>query len=97
VKALAMTDMLARMIANVVGRVSGPLAFRLVLQPAMAAIAAIKAGIKDGRSNRPAYFWAVISSPAHRRTLLRDGWKDIGNIFALAFGIDVIYQVIVLR
>src|SRR5262245_14605637 len=97
VKALAMTDMLARMITNMVGRVDGPLAFRLVLQPAMAAIAAIKAGIEDGRVNRPAYFWAVISTPSHRRSLLRDGWKDVGNIFGLALVIDVVYQLIVLR
>src|SRR5262245_43859916 len=92
-----MTDTVSRFIANVVGRVDGPLAFRLVLQPAMAAIAALKAGLEDGRSNRPAYFWAVIANRPHRRSLLRDGWKDIGSIFALAVAVDVVYQLIVLR
>jgi hypothetical protein len=49
-----MKDILARVWENLVGRVGGPLTFRLILQPTMAAILAIRAGLKDARGSRPA-------------------------------------------
>jgi hypothetical protein len=49
-----MEDALARVWENHVGRVGGPLTFRLILQPTMAALLAIRAGVKDVREGRPA-------------------------------------------
>ena len=92
-----MSDIIARVIANLVGRVTGPLSFRLVLQPTMAATAAIKAGIDDARHDKPAYLWALANKPSHRRELLKDGWKDVTKVFAFAVVIDVVYQWIALR
>ena len=89
--------MFTRIIENLIGRLVGPLTFRLVLQPVMAVIAAVMVGVEDARLRRPAYFWAMVSDPAHRRMLVRDGWKDIATIFVLAVLMDVIYQVIALR
>ena len=40
-------------------RASGPLSFRFILQPSMAAIAAIHDGVKDARAGRSPYFWTV--------------------------------------
>jgi len=78
-------------------RLHGPLAFRLVLQPAVACFLAIRAGLDDAREGRPAFFWAVLTSPGHRGELLRDGWKDIVKIFLLAVLMDGIYQFVVNR
>ena len=71
--------------------------FRFILQPTMAGIFALRAGVKDARTGQPAYFWAVLSNPAHRRDLLRDGWKDVAKVFGIALVLDAIYQLIQLR
>lgn len=90
-----MDDLLARIWADLVGRLHGPLTFRLVLQPLVAGFLAIRSGLRDGREGRPAYFWAILTDAGARRSLLREGWKDITRIFVLAVAIDVVYQVIV--
>lgn len=92
-----MEDLLTRIFENLIGRVSGPMKFRLILQPLMAAIFAIRGGLKDAKGGRPAYFWALFTDSAHRQDLLRDGWKSVGRVFILAIIIDVVYQFIVFR
>jgi hypothetical protein len=68
--------------------------FRLILQPAMAALFAIRDGIRDARSGEPAYFWSLFTEPGNRRYRMRSGWKAVGRVFALAMVMDIIYQVI---
>lgn len=92
-----MEDVLMRIVENLTDRVSGPLHFRLLLQPIMAAVFAIIAGLKDAKLGNPPYFWALFTTPAHRREMLRDGWKSVGKVFVIALVLDVVYQVIVLR
>jgi hypothetical protein len=92
-----MDDFLPRMFGDLTGRVGGPLTFRLILQPMVAAAYAIHAGLADARTGRPAYFWTLLTDPVHRRDRLREGWKAVGNVFILAVVIDVLYQVIVFQ
>ncbi len=92
-----MEHMVARILDNVVLRVTGPMKFRLVLQPAMALFFAIRDGLKDAREGRPAYFWAVLTEPTDRKARLKSGWKSVGKVFILAFVLDVVYQIIVQR
>ncbi|HZJ43443.1 MAG TPA: hypothetical protein VFD63_06730 [Pyrinomonadaceae bacterium] len=92
-----MRDMLMRILMNVTDRVGGPMTFRIVLQPMMAALLAIIAGVKDARTGRPPYFWTILTDPGQRADLVREGWKSIARVFFLAIIMDVIYQVIVLR
>jgi len=92
-----MEDVLARVWDNLGGRIGGPLTFRLILQPVMATILAVKAGLQDARDHRPPYFWAILTSPDERRELLQQGWKAVAKIFVLAVVIDVVYQIIVFR
>jgi hypothetical protein len=91
-----MDDIITRMWQDLGGRIGGPMTLRLVLQPAMAALFAIRAGLVDARTNRPPYFWAIVHDPTHRRELIREGWKAIARIFAMAIVMDGIYQVVVL-
>lgn len=77
------------------GRKTGPLNLRLILQPTMAIILAIRAGLRDAREDRPPYLWSLFSDPGHRRDLLRRGWKDVGKVFLIAVTLDVVYEVIV--
>ena len=88
---------MTRIFENLADRVSGPMKFRLILQPLMAAIFAIRSGLKDAKEGRPAYFWAIFTDPDNRREMLRDGWKSVGKIFIVAIIIDAIYQFIELH
>ena len=90
-------DPVARMLENILGRLTGPLILRLVLQPGMALFFGIRDGFKDGREGRPPYFWAFVFKPWNRRELIRSGWKSIGKVFVMAVIIDAIYQHIALR
>jgi hypothetical protein len=80
---------------DIFGRTSaGPFKLRFILQPTMAAIFAIRAGLRDARERRPPYLWSIFNSPESRRDLLREGWKDVGKVFVIAIVLDVIYQII---
>jgi hypothetical protein len=80
--------------SQLIARVTGPMRFRLVLQPCMAAFFAIRAGLIDAKlGNRP-YFWALLSPKRRdRATLSKDGWKSVGRVIILAVILDVIYQI----
>ena len=90
-------DFVSRIAEDLVGRVSGPMKFRLLLQPVMAAIFAIRAGLKDAKEGKPAYFWAIFTEPALRRDLIKEGWLAVGKVFIIAIIIDAIYQYVVFR
>ncbi|MFQ5527757.1 MAG: hypothetical protein ACE5GX_16050 [Thermoanaerobaculia bacterium] len=92
-----MEEFLSRVVENLVGRVHGPLTFRLVLQPIMAMFFAVRDGRRDARLGKVPYFWSMVSDPRHRRELLRDGWKSVGRVFIFAVAIDAVYQFIELR
>jgi hypothetical protein len=92
-----MDELLARVWDNLVGRVGGPMSFRFVLQPAVAVFLAIRAGVRDARQGRPAYFWTILTNPDHRRALLREGWSAVAKVFVIAVLLDVVYQVVVRR
>ncbi len=92
-----MEEILNRIFENLIDRVSGPMKFRLILQPLMAIIFAVRSGLKDAKEGKPAYFWALFTDLDNRRDMLRDGWKSVGKIFVIAIIIDMVYQFIVLR
>lgn len=89
-----MDDMLARIGTNLVDRVTGPMHFRVVLQPTMAAIFAVIDGRKDAKVGNPPYFWSLATDSSRRNEMLKSGWKSVGKIFILAVVLDAIYQFI---
>ena len=92
-----MDEILARVWDDLTGRVTGPMKFRLILQPVMALIFATRAAIRDAREGQPPFLWAVFTSPRERQRLIQSGWKDVGKVFIIAMLIDAVYQVIVIR
>jgi hypothetical protein len=93
----AMEQLWQRYVENLFARLDGPLHFRLIMQPTMAAIFAVIDGVKDAKLGKPEYVWEVATSPEHRRELLNDAWKRVGKIFILAVILDVVYQLKVTR
>jgi hypothetical protein len=89
--------MLMRMLTNFSDRVGGPMTFRIILQPLMASLLAIRAGMKDAQTGRPPFFWTILTDPGRRGDLVREGWRSVARVFFLAIVMDAIYQVVVLK
>ena len=88
---------MTRVVENLISRVSGPMKFRLVIQPLMAAVFAVRDGLKDALEQRPPYLRAVFARPDLRSDMLRDGLKSVGKIFIIAVIIDLVEQFIDFR
>ena len=87
-------DILARLAQDMADRLTGPMTFRLVLQPLMAIILAVIDGLNDARTGKPPYLWAVFTHRGHRRESLKHGWKSIGRVFLVALGLDFVYEIV---
>jgi hypothetical protein len=82
---------------QLIERTDAPMRFRFILQPLMAAIAAILAGLKDARTGRSPYFWTMLRDPRERIERLNEGLNATARIIVLGLVMDVIYQIIVLK
>jgi hypothetical protein len=82
---------------QLIARPTGPMAFRFILQPAMATIAALRDGIHDARTGRASYFWAMLSNPFASIGRLKEGVISTARVILLGLVMDVIYQYIVLK
>lgn len=78
-------------------RPGGPLSFRILLQPLVAAALGVREGIRDARSGEPPYGWLLVTHSQHRGGLLRQGWLHVRTVFLAALAIDVVYELIVFR
>ena len=92
-----MEEFLSRIAENLAGRVSGPMKLRLIFQPTMAAIFAIRSGLQDAKTGKPPYFWGLLTNKAARADMIKDGWKSVGKVFIIALILDVAYQFKVLH
>ena len=76
-------------------RVSGPMKFRIVLQPMMATFLGVRSGMRDAKKGAQPYFWDLLYSPGRRAELIKEGWKSIARLFFLAMALDIVYQIFV--
>ena len=86
-----------RAISELLGRSSGPLHLRLLIQPTVASILAIKAGLRDAKEGNPPFLWNYVTESTQRAALRSSVWKDIGKLFIIATVLDLVYQYIVLK
>jgi hypothetical protein len=90
----SLEDLITQFWPELMSRPSGPLAFRFILQPVMAAGLAIRDGYKDARTNRTPYLWAIANEPAERGPRIREGLRAVARVLALGVAMDVAYQII---
>jgi len=90
-------DALSRAVEELLGRASGPMHLRLILQPCMATLLAIRAGRRDARSGQSPFLWTFLTVPGERKRLAKTAWKDVGKIFVIALLLDTIYQIVALH
>ena len=88
---------LERIWHNLVERPEGPLSFRFILQPVMAAVAAAIDGLRDARAVRSPFFRALLFEPRERMARLVEALNAIARIILLGLVMDIIYQAIALK
>ena len=93
----AIHEILTRFWDQLIAQPGGPLSFRLILQPLMAAILATLDGLKDARTDRPPFLRTMLSDPSQRGPYLREGLKRVSRVIVFAFVMDAIYQYLVLH
>ena len=86
---------LERLWRQLLERPGGPMSFRFVLQPLMAAVAAVLDGVRDARRGRPPYFRTLLVTPHRRAALLGEALSATARILLLGLIMDLIYQLIV--
>ena len=90
-------EIFARVWEMLIGRVDGPFAFRLLIQPTVAAIFAIGPGSgTPARTGRP-ISGPIFTNAATRHDLLRQGSADVGKVFLVAVILDLTYELLVYR
>ena len=92
-----MEDTLARIWEHLVGRLSGPLTLRLLLQPAMSTLFAVRDGLRDARAGRSPFLSTILGRPGDRQRLIREGLIAIGKLAVMAIVLDFVYQLLVFR
>jgi len=89
---------LERLWDDILARPGGPMTFRFILQPAMAAIAALRDGVSDARLGRTPYARAIFRGvDGSRGERLWEGIVATARILILGMVMDGIYQWLVLK
>jgi len=89
-------DVHERIWRDIEARPGGPMTFRFILQPCMAAIAAFHDGSQDARLGRSPYLWSVLTRPGGVGRL-GEALIATARIILLGFGMDGLYQAAVLK
>jgi hypothetical protein len=91
------TDVTLRFWDELVSRPAGPLAFRFILQPLMASLLAIRDGYRDASMGRTPYLWTILHDPLHGADRLREGLHAAARVILFGVGMDIAYQIFVLK
>jgi hypothetical protein len=73
------------------------MSFRFFLQPAMAAVAAVRDGVADAKTGRAPHFWTVLTSRSERLGRLEESLISTARVLFLGLCMDTVYQLIVLK
>ena len=91
-----MEDFFKQHLEHFIGRMSGPMWIRFIIQPSVSFIIGVRAGVDDAHRGHPPFGWSILSGHTHRRALLKQAWRDIARVFIVSIVIDLIYQIYVL-
>lgn len=92
-----MDEIITRVWLDLVARTTGPMWFRLALQPLVAIIFGIRAGMRNAREAASHGGKPRSLDPGYRRAMARQGWHDVGKMLIAGVVLDVIFQLIALH
>ena len=82
-----MDEIFSRVFEDLVTRTTGPMWFRLILQPLVATIFGVRAGLANAKR----------SKSMERSALFQQALHDVGKMLAVGVGMDVVFQLVALR
>lgn len=82
---------------NIMLRYTGPLHFRMVLQPIMAILLGIRDGLKDAKQGNPPIIEDIVFVPEHRDRNLKSAWKALTKPMVLAVVLDAVAQYLIFK
>ncbi len=92
-----MEEIFPRVWDDLMARTQGPMWFRLILQPLVAIVFGIRAGLRNARVAQPGADPSHTLDPAFRSRMLRQSLHDVGKVALIGVILDVIVQLIVLK
>ncbi len=92
-----MDEVNGRVWNDFVARTTGPMWFRLILQPAVAVVFGVRAGLRNARRDASESHPARTLDPSYRQSMFRQAVRDVGLMFVAGVGLDTIFQLIALR
>ena len=92
-----MDEIFTRVWHDFVARTTGPMWFRLILQPLVATVFGVRAGLRLREMEPKAPAPDRHPAPIHRRDLFRQALRDVGVMFLAGFVLDGVFQVIGLK
>ena len=78
-------------------RFTGPGRFRFILQPTLAILLGVRAGLADAREGNPPYLFGLLFDAGRRKELLRNGVPAISTLLALGIMMDVVFQLLIYK
>jgi hypothetical protein len=89
---MAMYASFAQFLEHLVARLTGPMHFRLILQPLVAIALGIRDGLKDARASRPPFILDLIAPPEGRKRQLKRALQAISKPLIIAIILDAVAQ-----
>ena len=86
----------AQFLEDLVARLTGPMHFRLILQPLVAIALGIRDGLKDARAGRRPFIMALIVRPEGRKRQLKRALQSLIKPIIIAIILDAVAQYLML-
>ena len=90
-------EMIGRGWENFLARPNGSLSLRFYIQPTMASLLALRAGIRGCEAGPAGLSVGDTHAPERRLQLLHEGWRGAMTPFLLALALDCAYQIMTIR
>lgn len=84
-------------LVGIMVRLTGPLHFRIVVQPIMAILLGIKDGVADAKLGYPPFILDLLSNPQGRDRNLKSAWKSLTKPMVLAVVLDCVAQYLIFK
>ena len=86
----------AQFLEHLLARLTGPMHFRLILQPLVAIALGIRDGLKDARAGRPPFITDLIVRPEGRKRQFKQALQSLIKPLIIAIVLDAVAQYLML-
>ncbi len=90
---LVLADVVEKMIA----RLTGPMSFRFILQPAVAVFLGIRDDLMDAKAGTPPFIADLVMNPKNRKRSLKAAFKRLLTPILVATVLDAIAQYLIFK